>query len=807
VSFLARISLRTRIGLLVIVGLLALLALFGFLGMEALSESVETTLQERLAITQMVGEHIDRDLEQRQIQLEEVAASNALDLEDGNLEPEKQFLRDVFLHQQGFAQLILLLDSDGTVLWTEPYHRALIGTTLAHEPHIQETLQTGRPHASGLVWLDIPKASAPHMAAPIRNADGQVTGLIDMAINTAHPSIGGVIQSIRVGETGYIQIVDEQGAVIAATRPWQQFKKSHHSDLFVPMIRDRLARVARYEVAEEGSLKREVIAFTSLDQVPWGLSVEQDEDEALALAQGLQRRLLLSGIISLFVAMLLVWITTGRILGPVGVLTTAAKRIAAGDLTTAVPPAGEAEIAVLAKSFETMRGKLRASHEEIERWTHELEDKVEHRTREISILLKISRILASTVDLDEVMDSVVTQAVALLEPAEAGALYLYDRSLERLVVRSAFGFDLKYLSRMELEAGEGIPGQVFASPEPMLFTTPEDTTEGMATLRPGNRSSLQKAMMGSSRVQSAICAPLASRNRVVGSFLLVSFWGARSFSESDLRLLDAMSDQIAIAIENARLLKQADEARALQEADRLKSEFISTISHELRTPLASIKGYTTSLLREDAHWDETTQREFLEIIDEESDKLRGLIDNLLEMSKMEAGVLDIDIQPLHIERVVRQSVANARSRTDHHTLIVDLPASFAMVEADPRRVEQVLDNLIDNAMKYSPEGGTIAVRGVVNETEAIMSVNDEGVGIAPEHLDRVFDRFYQVNTPLTRRVEGSGLGLSIARWLVEAQGGRIWAESTPGEGSTFFFTLPLCRLEEFDEEDAHSGRR
>ena len=174
---------------------------------------------------------------------------------------------------------------------------------------------------------------------------------------------------------------------------------------------------------------------------------------------------------------------------------------------------------------------------------------------------------------------------------------------------------------------------------------------------------------------------------------------------------------------------------------------------------------------------------------------------------MEAGVLDIDIQPLHIERVVRQSVANARSRTDHHTLIVDLPASFAMVEADPRRVEQVLDNLIDNAMKYSPEGGTIAVRGVVNETEAIMSVNDEGVGIAPEHLDRVFDRFYQVNTPLTRRVEGSGLGLSIARWLVEAQGGRIWAESTPGEGSTFFFTLPLCRLEESDEEDAHSGRR
>lgn len=517
-SFLARISLRTRIGLLVIVGLLALLTLLGFLGMEALSESVETTLQERLAITQMAGEHIDRDLEQRWLQLEEVAASSALDLEDGDLKPEKQLLRDAFFHQQGFARLILLLGSDGTVLWTEPYHRALIGTTLAHEPHIQKTLQTGKPHASGLVWLDIPEESAPHMAAPVRNADGQVTGLIDVAINPAHSSIGGVIQSIRVGETGYIQIVDEQGAVITATRPWQQFKKSHHSDLFVPMIRDRLPRVARYEVAEEGSLKREVIAFTSLDQVPWGLSVEQDEDEALALAQGLERRLLLSGVISLFVAMLLVWITTGRVLGPVEVLTSAAQRIAAGDLTTAVPPTGEGEIAVLAKSFETMRGKLRASHEEIERWTHELEDKVEHRTRELSVLLKISRILASTVDLDQVIDSVVTQAVALLEPAEAGALFLYDKSLERLVVRSACGFDLKYLSRMELETGEGIPGQVFASARPMLFTGAEDATESLASLSSENRSALHKAMMGFRPVQSAMCAPLASRNRVAGSF-------------------------------------------------------------------------------------------------------------------------------------------------------------------------------------------------------------------------------------------------------------------------------------------------
>ncbi|MFQ5854396.1 MAG: ATP-binding protein [Anaerolineae bacterium] len=807
-SFISRISLRTKMGLLVILGLLALLGLFGFLGMEALRESVETTLQERLVLAQVAAEHIDRHIEEALSQLEIVAASRALDLQDDDLEPEKGLLRDTFAQIQAFAHLILLLDHNGTVLWTESYQSTLVGSNLIHQPHIQEVLQTGRPSVSGLVSLDTAEEPAPHLAVPVQNAEGRTTGLIDVAIDIAHPSIGGFIQSIRAGETGYVQIVDENGVVIGGTRREHLFKQSHHSDLFVPMIRDKQARVARYVVAEEGIQKREIIAFTSLSQASWGLSVEQEEGEALVLAYRLQRRLLLSGAISLVVALMLVWMTTRSVLEPVQMLTTAAQRIAAGDLTTTIPPMGEDEIGVLARTFEAMRGKLRVSYEQIERSTQELEDRVEHRTRELSALLEITRILASTLDLDTVLDAVVIQAVALLEPADAGALYLYEESLERLVVRSAFRFELKYLSRMELKPGEGVPGQVFASAEAMLFATPEETAAGMKTLRPENRSCLERAMMDSSRPQSVICAPLTSRNRSAGSFLLESYRATQPFAGSDLRLLEAMADQIAIAIENARLLKEADEARALQEADRLKSEFISTISHELRTPLASIKGYATTLLREDAQWDQATQREFLEIIDEESDKLRGLIDNLLEMSKMEAGVLDIEKQPVRIVPIVQQSVAKFASRTDRHTFTTRSLDPFPMVKADPRRLEQVLDNLIENAVKYSPDGGQIMIQGVVNEKEAIVSISDEGVGIPPEHLDRVFDRFYQVSTPLTRRVGGSGLGLSIARWLVEAQGGRIWAESTPGRGSTFFFTLPLLQAGEVPhEENADSGCR
>jgi len=807
-SFLARISLRTRISLLVILGLLALVGLFGFLGMEALRESVETTLQERLVLGQVAAEHIDRHLEEILGRLEKVAASRPVYLQDDDLGHEKELLRDAFAQVQAFAHLALLLDDNGVVLWTEPYRPTLIGSNLIPQPHIRRTLQTGDPSVSGLVTLGATEKPAPYLAIPLRNAEGRTTGLIDVVIEMDHPSIGGFIQSIRVGKTGYVQIVDENGVVIGGTRPEHLFTKSHHSDLFVPMIRDKQTGVARYVVVEEGTQKREIIAFASLSRASWGLSVEQEEGEALILTHRLQRRLLLAGAISLIVALLLVWLTTRSVLEPVQMLTAAAQRIAAGDLTTAVPPMGEDEIGVLARTFEAMRVKLEVSYEEIEQWTQELEDKVEHRTRELSALLEITRILASTLDLDAVLDSVVTRAVALLKPAEAGALYLYEESRERLVVRSAFGFDLKYLSRMELEAGEGFPGQVFASAEAMLFATPEEMARGMETLSPENRSCLQKATMDSNRAQSAICAPLTSRNRAVGSFLLESYQTVQPFTESDLRLLEAMADQIATALESARLLKEADEARALQEADRLKSEFISTISHELRTPLASIKGYATTLLREDAQWDRATQREFLEIIDEESDKLRGLIDNLLEMSKMEAGVLDIEKQPVRMVPIVQQSVAKFASRTDRHTFTIRFPDPFPMVEADPRRLEQVLDNLIENAVKYSPDGGQIVIQGVVNEKEATVSVSDEGVGIPPEHLDRIFDRFYQVNTPLTRRVGGSGLGLSIARGLVEAQGGRIWAESTSGRGSTFSFALGLLHAGEVShEENTHSGRR
>ncbi len=229
-----------------------------------------------------------------------------------------------------------------------------------------------------------------------------------------------------------------------------------------------------------------------------------------------------------------------------------------------------------------------------------------------------------------------------------------------------------------------------------------------------------------------------------------------------------------------------------KELDQMKTQLLSIVSHELRTPLAAIKGFATTLLRDDVSWDEATQRDFVKIIDEESDRLGELIDNLLDMSQAEVGTLRIDQEPVHLRNLVREAKDRAARRSEAHWFVVDLPSHLPRVLADPRRVRQVLNNLLENAIKYSPNGGQITITCEVEVDHVVVSVADQGQGIPPEYLDRIFDRFFQVDSKSTRKTGGIGLGLSIAKGIVEAHGGRIWAESTPGQGSIFRFTLPLA---------------
>ncbi|MDX9831936.1 MAG: ATP-binding protein [Anaerolineae bacterium] len=237
-----------------------------------------------------------------------------------------------------------------------------------------------------------------------------------------------------------------------------------------------------------------------------------------------------------------------------------------------------------------------------------------------------------------------------------------------------------------------------------------------------------------------------------------------------------------------------------KELDEMKSRLLSTVSHELRTPLASIKGFATTLLRQDVEWDEATRREFLSIIDTESDRLSELIGNLLDMSRIEAGELAVEAEPVDLLPLLEETAAGFQMMTREHRIMLHVPSHLPLIMADARRTRQVLRNLIENAVKYSLGGGTVTIVVELQDGQVQISVADKGIGIEAYQLERIFDRFYQADSASTRAVGGSGLGLSICKAIVEAQGGEIWAESQVGRGSTFSFTLPLAYLPDSSEE-------
>jgi signal transduction histidine kinase len=230
---------------------------------------------------------------------------------------------------------------------------------------------------------------------------------------------------------------------------------------------------------------------------------------------------------------------------------------------------------------------------------------------------------------------------------------------------------------------------------------------------------------------------------------------------------------------------------ALRNAEELKNTLLSVISHELKTPVSIIKGYASTLARQDADWEPATLADGLAVIEEEADKLNTLISNLLDASRLQAGGLKLQFSFLDLPSMTERVVEKFRTQPARHSFSVDFPADYPMVSGDYERIREVLSNLIGNAIKYSPEGGLIQVGGRVQDGEAVVFVSDEGIGIPVNEQERIFDRFNRVDNSLTRQIPGAGLGLYLVRSVITAHGGSVWVESQPGKGSTFLFALPI----------------
>jgi signal transduction histidine kinase len=278
-----------------------------------------------------------------------------------------------------------------------------------------------------------------------------------------------------------------------------------------------------------------------------------------------------------------------------------------------------------------------------------------------------------------------------------------------------------------------------------------------------------------------------------------------AFGPEDVRIQSSLASQVAVALQNAgRYQEQLQTAEKLREVDRLKSEFLASMSHELRTPLNSIIGFADVLL--EGLDGELTPRmeEDVTLIRNSGQHLRNLIGDILDMSKIEAGKMELNFEQLDPAAMVHEVMANAAkfAKTydkDHLELELDIAEGLPKIEADRTRLIQVLYNLVSNAIKFTSEGSvTVSLR---QEVDALrVAVRDTGIGIDPAHADLVFEQFRQVDGSMTRKSGGTGLGLPITRHLVEMHGGDIWLESAPGEGTTFHVRLPIRRVRKVKDE-------
>jgi two-component system sensor histidine kinase KdpD len=283
-----------------------------------------------------------------------------------------------------------------------------------------------------------------------------------------------------------------------------------------------------------------------------------------------------------------------------------------------------------------------------------------------------------------------------------------------------------------------------------------------------------------------LIVPIEAARGVLGEIRL---WRAASaISSSEKRLFQTFASQGALALERAWLAQAESRARVLEESDQLKSAILSSVSHELRTPLSTIKAAASSLRGKEVGWDSPARAELIAAIDDEADHLNMLVGNLLDMSRIESGALRPKREWNILPEIVGSVLARMKRLSESHQIKVDVPESLPLVPVDFVQMEQVFTNLVSNSLKYAPASTLVGIRARVEEGSIHVQVSNQGPQVPPEDLERIFDKFYRITA--AERVTGTGLGLSICKGIIEAHGGRIWAENLP-DGLAFNFTLPL----------------
>ncbi len=392
-------------------------------------------------------------------------------------------------------------------------------------------------------------------------------------------------------------------------------------------------------------------------------------------------------------------------------------------------------------------------------------------------LVEINQILNSELELRQQLKHILSTVVDILA-CEATSLMFYDEDEQLLKFTVSIGAESEDLESIPVPLEGSIAGIVFTQNQPMLIN---DVSQEP------NHYTVVEEMTGF-KVRSLLGVPINIRDQTIGVLEGLNKLDGE-FTDQDLQLLSLIAGQAAVAINNVRIINELQNAyEELRKADKLKADFMAVASHELRTPLGIILGYAT-FLKEEAEGDLS---ELAETVHTAAMRLRTLLEDMTNMNLLHTGATELRLQPLQVQSMISEVFDDVSQMAESREYQIDLilPSQELWINADVR-LQKVFEKLLNNAMRFTPPNGEITLQVSSSDEEILVEIKDSGIGIAPEEVERIFEQFYQIEHHMRRRYEGLGLGLAIARGMVELHQGRIWAASDgPGKGSTFKVQLP-----------------
>ncbi len=396
-------------------------------------------------------------------------------------------------------------------------------------------------------------------------------------------------------------------------------------------------------------------------------------------------------------------------------------------------------------------------------------------------MVQVSLVMNSTLKLQPLLQYIMDAATEITD-AESASILLMDRNTNELRFRAATGPDSEDLVDMVVPLEGSIAGAIISENRAIIIDD--------AAHDPRHFKGVDEELEFQTR--AILGVPMQIRESLIGVLEVLNKRQGR-FNDEDVRHITILASQAAVAIDNAQMISAIRKANEeLEQLNKLKNDFIAIASHELRTPLGVILGYA-SFLKEET---EGEMGEHIQAVLASALHLRGLIEDMTNLRYVRIDKAELQMQATPINTILSAAHSDVVELADakEQVLLLELPAHLIEVYVDPRKIEMALTNVLNNAVKFTPPRGVIVLSAVAQSREVWIRVQDNGIGLPENQIERVFDQFYQVEDPMTRRHGGLGLGLTIARAIVERHDGRIWAESAgPGLGSTFTIALPLAR--------------